>query len=152
VTDGAQARPMPVTVAGWLVVGGSVGVVLGAFAQVAGLQSLATREAVQKYLSEPPGNALDLGVHDVLDIIRVLATVAAACAAATAVLGYQVLQRSRGARVAVTVLSVPMFFTGLVAGGIAAALVAAAVVMLWFQPARGWFDGGDRGGGTRPPI
>lgn len=145
----APARPTPVTVAGWLVVGGSIGVVVGAFTQVAGLQSLATREAVERYLAEPPGNALDLGVHDVLDIIRVLATVAAVCAAATAVLGYQVLQRSRGARVAVTVLVVPMFLTGLVTGGIAPALVAAAVVMLWFQPARGWFDHGERGG-TRP--
>jgi len=139
---------MPVTIAGYLVIGGSVAVVLGAFAQVAGLRSLATREAVEKYLSEPPGTALGLGVHDVLDIIRVLATVAAVCAAATAVLGYQVLQRSRQARVAVTVLVVPMFLTGLVAGGFAAAIVAAAVVMLWFQPARGWFDGSR--GGMRP--
>jgi len=137
---------MPVTIAGWLVVGGSIGVVVGAFAQVSGLQSLATREAVEKYLSEPPGNALDLGVHDVLDIIRVLATVAAVCAAVTAVLGYQVLQRSRAARVGVTVLAVPMFLTGLVTGGIAPALVAAAVVMLWFQPSRSWFDDKDRGG------
>ena len=142
----APARPTPVTIAGWLVVGGSIGVVFGAFAQVAGLRSLATREAVEKYLSEPPGNALDLGVHDVLDIIRVLATIAAVCAAATAVLGYQVLQRSRSARIAVTVLVVPMFLTGLVTGGLAPALVAAAVVMLWFQPARGWFDDRDRGG------
>ena len=137
---------MPVTIAGYLVIGGSVAVVLGAFAQVAGLQSLATRESVEKYLAESPGNALDLGVHDVLDIIRVLATVAAVCAAASAVLGYLVLQRSRAARVAVTVLVVPMFLTGLVTGGIAPALVAAAVVMLWFQPARGWFDARDRAG------
>ena len=146
MTQQASARPTPVTIAGWLVVGGSIGVVFGAFAQVAGLRSLATRESVEKYLSEPPGNALDLGVHDVLDIIRVLATIAAVCAAATAVLGYQVLQRSRSARVAVTVLVVPMFLTGLVTGGLAPALVAAAVVMLWFQPARGWFDDRDRGG------
>lgn len=145
----APARPTPVTIAGWLVVGGSIGVVVGALTQVAGLQSLATREAVESYLSEPPGNALDLGVYDVLDIIRVLATVAAVCAAATAVLGYQVLQRSRSARVGVTVLVVPMFLTGLVTGGLAPALVAAAVVMLWFQPARGWFDERDRGG-ARP--
>ena len=135
---------MPVTIAGWLVVGGSIGVVVGAFVQVAGLQSLATREAVEKYLSEPPGDTLNLGVHDVLDLIRVLATIAAVCAAATAVLGYQVLQRSRAARVGVTVLVVPMFLTGLVTGGIAPALVAAAVIMLWFQPSRSWFNEGDR--------
>lgn len=149
MSEKAPPRPLPVTVAGWLVIGGSLAVVVGAFTQVAGLRSLATREAVANYLSEPPGNALDLAVYDVLDIIRVLATVAAVCAAATAILGYHVLQRSKGARIGVTVLVVPMFLTGLVTGGIAPAVVAAAVVMLWFQPARGWFD--DRGrGGMRP--
>ena len=146
MSEAGPTRPMPVTIAGWMVVGGSIAVVVSAFTQVAGLESLATREAVEKYLSEPPGNALDLAVHDVLDIIRVLATVAAVCAAATAILGYQVLQRSRNARLAVTVLVVPMFLTGLVTGGLAPALVAAAVVMLWFQPARAWFDARDRGG------
>ena len=140
---------MPVTIAGWLVVGGSIGVVVGAFVQVAGLQSLATREAVEKYLAEPPGDTLNIGVHDVLDIIRVLATIAAVCAAATAVLGYQVLQRSRAARLGVTVLAVPLFLTGLVTGGIAPALVAAAVVMLWFQPSRSWFDESHR---QRPQL
>ncbi len=46
-------RPPQATVAGWLVVGGSVVVVLMALGQGAVLHSLDTREAVEEYLSEP---------------------------------------------------------------------------------------------------
>ena len=49
-------RPPQVTVAGWLVVAGSVVVVLMAFDQVSALRSLETREAVEEYLSKPPGD------------------------------------------------------------------------------------------------
>ena len=38
-------------------------------------------------------------------------------------------------------LAVPLFVTGLVTGGFVSSVVAAAAVMLWFQPARDWFDG-----------
>ena len=44
--------------------------------------------------------------------------VAGGCAAAAAILGYHVLQRSRGARIALTVLAVPLFVSGLVTGGL----------------------------------
>ena len=50
-----RARPRS-PLAGWLVMGGSVVVVLMALDQVAGLHSLDTREAVEEYLSEPPGD------------------------------------------------------------------------------------------------
>ena len=43
--------------------------------------------------------------------------VAAGCATAMVVLGYQTLQRSRGARLALTVLAVPLFISGLATGG-----------------------------------
>jgi hypothetical protein len=141
VSEKQPARPLPVTVAGWLVIGASVVVVLTAFDTVAGLRSLDTREAVEKYLSEPPGDGLGIGLQDALSAMRVLATMAAAFAATTAVLGYQVLRRSRAARVALTALAVPLFLAGLVSGGVASAVVLAAAVMLWFEPARGWFDG-----------
>ena len=87
-----------------------------------------------------------------LDALRVTLMVTAACAAATAILGWYVLQRSRGARVASSVLAVPLFLSGLfvsglVGGGMFSAVVVAAIVMLWFQPARDWFDGV-----TRAPL
>jgi hypothetical protein len=141
------ARPPQVTAAGWLVVGGSVAVVLMAFAQVADLRSMETREAVEAFLAEPPADGLGLGVQDALSLLRIGLMVAAASGAATAILGWHVLQRSRGARVALSLLAVPLFISGLVGGGVASAVVVAAIVMLWFQPARDWFDGV-----TRAPV
>jgi hypothetical protein len=58
-----------------------------------------------------------------------------------AILGYQTLQRSRGARLALTVLAVPLFVSGLATGGYLSSAVAAAVGTLWLGPARLWFDG-----------
>jgi len=130
-----------VTFAAWLIMGGSVVVVLTVFERVAGLHSLETRQSVQKFLSEPPGADLGVGVTEVLAILRVLCMVAAGCATAAAILGYHVLQRRRSARVALTVLALPLFVTGVASGGFMSSLVAAMSVMLWFQPARDWFDG-----------
>jgi hypothetical protein len=144
------ARPSQVTLAGWLVVVGSVVVVLMAFGQVAGLRSLETREAIEDYLSKPPGDSLGLTVSSVRSVLQVALMVAAATAAATAILGWQVLQRSKGARVALSVLAAPLFVTGLAGGGVAAAVVSAAIVMLWFQPARDWFDGVSRAAPSPP--
>jgi hypothetical protein len=151
VTEPKPARPPQVTLAGWLVMAGSVVVVLMAFDQVADLRSLETREAVEEYLSTPPGDSLGLGVQGVLSLLRIASMVAAASAAATAILGWQVLQRSRGARVALTLLAAPLFVTGLVSGGIASAVVTAAIVMLWFQPSRDWYDGITREAPAPPP-
>jgi hypothetical protein len=147
------ARPAQVTLAGWLVVGGSVLVVLTALDQGAGLHSLDTREAVQKFLAGPPGDQLGLSLQGGLMALRVLLTVAAVTAAASAILGWYVLQRSKAARLALTVLAVPLFLTGFSfqGGGVFPAMVAAAVVMLWFQPGRDWFDGISRKPAPQPP-
>jgi hypothetical protein len=137
----APPRPRQVTFAAGLIMVGSVFVVLTVFERVAGLQSLETQQSVEKFLSEPPGDGLGIGVQGVLDILRVLAMVAGGCAAAMGVLGYSVLQRSRGARIALTVLAGPLFVSGMVTGGFMSSVVVASAVMLWFQPARDWFDG-----------
>ena len=70
------------------------------------------------------------------------------------ILGYQALQRSRGARVALSVLAIPLFVSGLVSGGYIAAVVAAAVATLWLRPARLWFDGlpADSGAPEHPSM
>jgi hypothetical protein len=132
--------------AGWLVVAGSVAVVLTALDQAAALHSLDTRETVEEYLSKPPGDQLGLGVQGGLTMLRVLTTVAAVTGAASAVLGWYALQRSKAARWGLTGLAVPLFlvgfsFHGLVSGGVFPAMVAAAVVILWFPPTRDWYDG-----------
>jgi hypothetical protein len=150
------ARPPQAALAGWLVVGGSVIVVLTALGQGAVLHSLDTREAVQEYLSRPPGDELGLGVQGMLTLLRVVWTVAAAVGAASAVLGWYALQRSKGARLALSLLALPLFvasflFVGTPGASIFPAMVSAAIVMLWFQPARDWFDGVVREAPAPPP-
>lgn len=136
-----SARPRPATVSAWLIMGGSLFVVLSVFERVAGLSSLETREAVQDFLSRPPGDGLGLDTSEVLELLRVLSMVAGACAAAAGILGFYVLQRSRSARLGLSVLAVPLFLTGLATGGFLSSVVAAAVVVLWMEPTRAWFRG-----------
>lgn len=151
MSDSKPVRPPQVSLAGWLVVGGSVLVVLMAFSSVGDVRSLQTRESIEDYLSSPPGESLGLSVTGVQTLMRVALMVAAATAAATAILGWHALQRSRRSRVALTVLAVPLFVSGIASGGFASAVVTAAIVMLWFQPARDWFDGKSRPTPERPP-
>jgi hypothetical protein len=142
MSEPTPTRPPQVTLAGWLVMGGSVLVVLLAFSEVASLHSLDTREAVERRVADRGGDFFGLDVEGVLTAMRVLLMVAAASATATAILGWHVLRRSKGARIALTVLAGPLFVAGLVQqGGFASAMVTAAILMLWFQPARDWFDG-----------
>src|SRR5262245_59761129 len=96
---------------------GSALVIVLVYQRVGALYSLETQAAVDRCLAEPPGS--DLGISDdtVITLLRTLAMVTGGCAAAAGVLGYQVLRRSRGARLAVTILAVPLFFAGLVTGG-----------------------------------
>ncbi len=141
MSDKAPARPRQVTVAAWLIILGSLFVVVSAFDQVASTGSLETRERVESLLADPPASGLGLSVNGAIEMLRVLAMIAAAAATAAAILGIQVLQRSRISRVLLSVLAVPLFITGAFTGGFMGALVAAAIVMLWLQPARAWFAG-----------
>ena len=120
---------------------GSVFVVLLAFQQIAALNTIDSRRGLEEALSEAPASGLGLTVGAVQQIIHVACLVAGGCAAAAAILGWQVLQRSRSARVALSVLAVPLFVAGFATTGFASSLVAVAVLMLWLQPARAWFAG-----------
>lgn len=146
----APPRPPQVTLAAMLIMGGSALVVVTVFERVAGLHSLETREAVERFLADAPADDLGLDVPAVLTILRVLCMVAAGCATAAAILGYQVLRRSRSARLALTVLALPLFVTGLVSGGFLSAVVAASALMLWVQPSRGWFGDAAPAGPPNP--
>lgn len=124
---------------------GGVLVVLSAFESIGSMRSLESRQAVEEFLTEPPGSGLGLGVEGVLQLMHAMTLVTGACAAAMAVLGWSLLRRSRPARLAVSVLAVPLFLAGTVVGGLLTAVVAAAVVLLWLPPARDWYAGGEDG-------
>jgi hypothetical protein len=136
-----------VTLAAWLIMVGSAIVVAMVFDRIGALHSLETRQSVEKFLSEPPGSDLGVGVDGILTMLRIVSMVAAGCATAAAILGYHVLRRSRSARLALTVIAVPLFLTGMVTGGFVSSVVAAAALMLWLQPSRDWF----RDAGTPAP-
>jgi hypothetical protein len=134
------ARPPQVTVAAWMIMIGSVFVVLLVWDRIAGLHSIDTRKALQPLLDDPRIKDAGIQINDLLAVIRVVSMIAAGCATAMVVLGYQTLQRSRAARRALTVLAVPLFIAGLATGGYVSSAVAAAVGTLWLGPARIWFD------------
>lgn len=134
-------RPPQVTVAVWLIMVGSVFVVLMVWDRIAGLHSLASRTALQSMLDNPGIKGSGLQVNDLMTVVKTVSMVAAGCATAMVILGYQTLQRSRGARIGLTILAGPLFFCGLVTGGFVSSGVAAAVGTLWLRPARLWFDG-----------
>ncbi len=127
--------------AGTLVMVASIIVVLTVWDTVSRLRSIETREMIEKFLAQPPGDGMGLTVESVIEILRVTSMVTAVCAVAAVALGWRVLQRSTRARAGLSVLAVPLFVTGLVAGGFAASVVGAATVMLWLPPSREWFAG-----------
>ena len=137
----ASPRPRQVTVAGWLIILASVGLVVTVWQQIATIHSITTREAMEAVISEPPFDAFRLEVDEVLDWVRVMSMISGACATATAILGWQALQRSKGARVALSVLAVPLFLAGVGSGAVLSTAIAVAVAWLWLQPARDWFEG-----------
>ncbi|HYF73984.1 MAG TPA: hypothetical protein VD864_14235, partial [Nocardioides sp.] len=75
-------RPRQVTFAAWLIMVGSAIVVAMVFDRVGALHTLETRESVEKFLDEPPGSGLSVGVDGIITLLRVTSMVAAGCATA----------------------------------------------------------------------
>ena len=135
-----SARPRQLTMAGCFVVGGSLLLLVSVFDSITNLNSVNTRDEVAKVLSSG-GAGFNLSVSQALTVMRAGLTVAAVCAAAAAVLGVFVLQRSTGARLALSIVAVPILLTAPLTGGLVGALVAASTAVLWSGPARDWFAG-----------
>ncbi|WP_345521909.1 hypothetical protein [Nocardioides conyzicola] len=141
MSDPTPTRPRQVTMAGWLIMVGSVFALGLVIDRLSGLHTLETQQKINAFLATSPGSELGIGSDTVVSGIRTLAMVTAGCATAAGILGYQVLRRSRSARAAVTVLAVPLFLAGTVTGGFITSVVAASAAILWLQPARAWFNG-----------
>jgi len=139
-------------VAAYTIMAGSAFVVLFVFESVASLHTLQTREAVQTFLSEPPGDGLGMSVDGALTVMRTLGMVAAGCATAAGILGFHVLRRSKPARIALSVLALPLLVSGMVSGGFLSSLVAACAFLLWLPPARNWFEGREPPKASERPV
>ncbi|KRF34939.1 hypothetical protein [Nocardioides sp. Soil805] len=136
-----QPRPRQTTFAGGMIVLGSLFLLVTVWDSMTGLRGIESRDAIEDFLSDPPGNGLGLTVEGTLQILRGVATVTGVCAAVAAVLGVYALRGQRAARVGLTVLAVPIFVTGIVAGGFMSSIVAVAIGLLWLSPSREWFRG-----------
>lgn len=124
-----------------MVILGSVFVVLSAWDEVSRLRSLESREGIEKFLASDFGGRFGLSLESAIQTRQAVATVAALCAVIAIALGWQVLQRSTGARLALSVLAVPLVIAGVISGGFVSALVAAGAVVLWRSPSREWLAG-----------
>ncbi|WP_067441296.1 hypothetical protein [Nocardioides jensenii] len=137
----APARPPQVTMAGWMTVGASIFMLVNVFTYVSQLRTIDNREAVADTLSRDPLKGMGIDLEQALSMLHGAALVAGACAAATAILGWFALQRNRQARVALSVLVLPLFFSGLIASPFLSSMIAVSVILLWARPARDWFNG-----------
>ena len=142
MTQPTTTRPFQVTVAGTVVLVGSILVVLTAWSRLATVRSLESREGIERFLASPPGEGLGLTVEEAIGVLHGATLVAAGCAAATAILGWYVLRRDTSARLALSVLAVPLLVAGVFVDPLTPSFVAAATTMLWLSPAREWFATG----------
>jgi hypothetical protein len=142
VSQPTTHRPPQVSLASGIVMFSSVVVLLTAWERVTSLRTLETQEAIRDVLADAPFSSLGLTVSSTTELLRVSCMVAAACACATAILGWYVRKPDRSSRLALTLFAVVVFLTGIPAGGLAGSFVAAGAAMLWMQPAREWFATG----------
>lgn len=136
-----EPRPGQATLAGALIIGGSVILVLAAWQRIATLRTLAVQEDLEKVVRDPMFSALGWTADDLSTLVRVLCIIGAAAATASAILGYQVYQRSASARLVLTGLTPLLFVGGLVSDGFLTPMVLVGVALLWLQPTRDWYAG-----------
>ncbi|MCX6399043.1 MAG: hypothetical protein NTX33_03810 [Propionibacteriales bacterium] len=136
-----QARPGHATLAGSIIVGCSVIVVLSAWERISTLRTIESQEALQRTLADPPMSGLGLTVDGYTDLLQTLCVIGAAAATAAAILGVQVFKRSTSARLALTGLSPVLLVGGLAAGDFFGPMVVTGIVLLWLQPTRDWYAG-----------
>jgi len=134
-------RPGQATLAGWLIIGGSIVLVATAWQRISTLRTLETQESLRSTLDQQPFKGTGLSVDTLSEVIRVLCMVGAASATAAAILGFYALRRSNSARVALSVLAPVILVGGFATGGFFAPMVVAGIVMLWLRPTRDWFAG-----------
>ena len=104
------------------------------------LRGVEMRSDVEEQLAEPPFDTLDVGADQILSVMRAVAFVDGALAAAGLVLAVFCFRRHQGARYGFTVVAALLLLTAPVAG-LLAFLAAAAAVMLWSEESRDWFAG-----------
>ncbi|WP_418057756.1 hypothetical protein [Pimelobacter simplex] len=136
-----EPRPGQATLAGALIIGGSVILVLAAWQRIATLRTLTVQESFEKVVQDPLFTGMGWSADDFSMAVRVLCIIGAAAATASAILGFQVYKRSASARVVLTGLAPFVFIGGLVSDAFLTPMVLVGVALLWLQPTRDWYAG-----------
>lgn len=127
--------------AGWMAAVGSAFLLVSLFELMSNVQSIEIREAIEEFLATPLGAGMGLDVEGTTELLRGLALLTGAAAAAAMVLAIFVLQRNNAARLGFTIVAVPIALTAPLSGGFLALMIVFAATMLWTKPARDWFSG-----------
>ena len=127
--------------AGWMAAVGSAFLILSLFELMSNVRSIEIREAIEEFLASPLGAGMGLDVDGTTELLRGLALLTGAAAAAAMVLAIFVLQRNNAARLGFTIVAVPIALTAPLSGGFLALMIVFAATMLWTKPARDWFSG-----------
>lgn len=137
----APVRPPQVSLAAWSMIIGGVFGVIGAFDQMGKLRSVETRERLTELVESATMKELGVSVEGMQTLTHIALLLTGGIAAAATILGVYVLQRHHGARIAITILAVPLFLAAPLGGGFWAAVICMAALFLWTTPARAWFAG-----------
>ncbi|MEO9322653.1 hypothetical protein ABFT23_04130 [Nocardioides sp. C4-1] len=150
MTAKTPPRPPQVTMLGSFVLGASAMLVLLAFDRVAALTTIEAQQDIADFLGTSSGEVLGLDADGMQTLIKAIWTFLGGAAVITSFLGWRVLQRDRGARLALSILVPLMLLSGSVVWQVNATfsfdemltiLVAVSTLLLWTQPARDWFAG-----------
>ncbi len=118
----------------------SVMILLLAFDRTSSLGSIEAQEEAQRFV-DTQGSWIGLTADGWQTTLRILCIVAAALSVVTGYLGWRVLQRDRGARLALSVLAPIALLAGYAVTALLPGVLAVSVLLLWRSPTREWFDG-----------
>lgn len=127
--------------AAWVGGGASLAMLVTVGDVMSKLNTVGLRESVAGFLASGSGTTLGVGLDQALLLARIGLLVTGATSAATLVLAVFASRRDRSARIAMSVLALPLLVCGVFVDPFLAGFVVAAVVLLWTRPARDWFAG-----------
>lgn len=130
--------------AAWVGGAASLAMLLSVGELMSRLHTVDLRQSVADFLRSQNASALNIDLDQALLIARIGLLVTGAASAAMLVFAYFAARRDRSARIAMSVLSVPLLVCGVFIDPFLAGFIVASAVLLWTRPAADWYAG-------RPP-
>lgn len=140
MSDKTLPRPPLATFCGGTIVAASTLLLLLSFSRMGSLGSIEAQEQAQAFV-DSIGSGVGLTADTWQSVLRVMCVISGGLSVVTGFLGWQVLQRDRRARLALSVLAPVALVVGSAVAEVVPAVMTVAVVMLWRPPVREWFDG-----------